>query len=1208
MSDLAVLGLRIDSTQVEAGVASLDKLTAAGTRAEKSTDELGKASAETAAKTKTASQAAAEMAASAQAAAQGGTAYARAYAAADIAIVNLANAQAAASREVAQAKAAYNAGTLSLEQYNAELLRTKAALGLVEAQHAGAMASLRRTAAANDDVGKSTNAYAFAARNLNFQLVDMAQGLAMGMPPLMIMMQQVPQAASAFGDLARESGGAGSAVAGLAARFGPAIIAAGALAAAMALLTHEINQNAKVHVTWKDVALGTYDAVIAKVKGELTDAFAEFGITTDEVFKGTVSVAKWAANGMIASIAVVPRVVTTAFQVIPGAIADVFVSGANMAIRAMNGLIKAAVELINDYINKANGLISAVAKFVPGMGNFKIPTISAPQIGELRNNFAGAGRAAADAMIGAVKDTFARDYVGEIADYINPFAQARARERMEKDAKDTGGKAGRALGKAASDGADDELAKLTESIQRTADKVLGELGVAFNKAMNEMWEKDWEAMIEGIRAPAREAIEQLENFEEALNDLKGTFDDLNFGDYFGSFGEGIDGMAAALAGLTKAQQDYGAAQHAANQAKTAPERDAQLAKASAAYTEQQLRGTLGLISASKKLFSEKSAAYKAMEAIEKAYAAFQLVNTAISVAQGAAKIFGQGGIAGFVLVPVMLAIMAGLGFKGGGGSMKAPPTAQLLQEQAGTGSVLGDPTAKSNSIANSLELMAANSNRELEYSNDMLRALRSIDTSIAKMAGTIAKQISVAGGMFDLSRQRIGSSGSSGFLGLFASKTTRELWDVGMDLDADTVSKILTDGIDGRTYQIIQQIKEKSGFLGIGGGTSTTYEESHFRIEQDILDAVHDVIRSLRNGLIEASKVVGIEGADAIIDNFRIEIGRLSFKDMSGEEIEKQLNAVFSKVGDSMAGAILPALKDMQQIGEGLFETFMRVVRQYQVVDTSLRSIGLTFGATGVASLAARDALVQLFGSLDEFVSQTEYYRQNFLTEAERIAPVFASVNAELARLGLTGVDTIAKFKGIIDGLDLTTTAGQQTYAALMALAPAFATVEKFQEKEAKAYTDKADSLRAYLRELTGGTAAGFATIAARFRNTAAAAAGGDMAALDGLKGASQDYLSAVKDRAGSLLEYQRARAQVLNSVTAGISAADREAQARRTMLAVESVATEVVALRSDQNRLQLQVVENTAATTRLLARMADSDTIRVSNDNDTPLTVDFTA
>lgn len=740
------------------------------------------------------------------------------------------------------------------------------------------------------------------------------------------------------------------------------------------------------------------------------------------------------------------------------------------------------------------------------------------------------------------------------------------------------------------------------------------------------------AQVLAIALGEEHALQKINATRDALQEMRDTVGSLNLGAAFGAGGEAIDGMVRGLAQLTEAQIAY-------NEVRNKPGVSVEeMAKAERAFTRDKLSGTAAILGSSKKLFKEESAMYKIITAAEKVLAALQLANaiksiamdttkttssvanagarTAADTAAGAAKMFSFLGPFAFPVVAAMIAVMASLGFKGGGSS-SAPsiPTAEELQEAAGTGSVLGDSKAKSNSIANSLEIVAANTNRDLEYSNAILKALRSIDTSISRMAGSVAQQIQVAGGMFDTSGARLGSSGSSGFLGLFASSTTRELWDLGMDLNSGSVAQILQDGIDGRTYQIVQQIKKKSGFLGIGGGTKTTYETTYGQIDESITSAIQDVIYSLRSGLIEASKVIGLDGAAAIIDNFRVEIGRLSFKDMSGEEIEQQLNAVFSKVGDDMAAAILPGLREIQQVGEGLFETFMRAARQYQVVDTALKSIGMAFGSVGVGSLAARDALVQLFGTLDEFVSQTEFYRDNFLTEAEQVAPIFSAVQAELARLGLSTVDTMAEFKGVVSGLDLTTEAGRTLYAALMALAPAFATVERFQEKEAKAredearaYSDHADSLRAYLKELTGGTAASFAQIVATFRSTAAAAAGGDLTALGNLRGASQDYLTAMRDRAGSLIEYQRARAQVLNSIGQGITAADSMAIAKRTMTAVETLSSEVTQLRSETNTLQMQIAENTSATARLLNRSTDVDTTRISNDADTPIIVDLVA
>lgn len=724
---------------------------------------------------------------------------------------------------------------------------------------------------------------------------------------------------------------------------------------------------------------------------------------------------------------------------------------------------------------------------------------------------------------------------------------------------------------------------------------------------------------EDIRAA--EMKSQIDGAADAMLRLRDAADSLDFGSVFGAGGEAIDGMIAAMRQLQQAQVDYQILMESVN--------PADRVKAEGMYTKAKLAGTMQILGASKRFFKEESAGYKIIMALEKAMMIMEMVNTLKSIAldtaktgssvgnamvrgtadqaAGAAKMFSFLGPFAFPVVAAMIALLAGLGLKGGSSSAPSIPTAEELQEAAGTGSVLGDSKAKSNSIANSLEIVAANSNRDLEYSNSMLMALRSIDTSIAKMAGTVAQQISVSGSMFDTSGARLGSSGSAGFLGLFSSSTTRELWDLGLQLNAANVSDIITRGISGNTYQIVQQIKKSSGFFGIGGGTKTTYETTTGQIDPAITAAIQDVLKGLRQGLIEASKIVGLTGADAIIDSFRVEIGKLSFKDMTGEEIEQQLNAVFSKVGDDMTAAILPGLREMQLVGEGLFETFMRVTRQYQVVDVALMSIGMTFGAVGVASLAARDRLVQLFGSLDDFVTATDFYRDNFLTEAEQIAPIFASVTAEMSRLGLASVDTIAEFKNVVNGLDLTTAAGQDMFAALMKVAPAFSAVEKYQEKLVKQYTDQADALRAYRDELTktGGTSS-FAAAAAQFRSTAASAALGDLTAMGALKGAGSAYLDAAKNNAGSALDYARARAEVINSVDAGIFAAETMADYAQLQIdAAERANAILTEIRDQQAAMLASIAASSGATQRLLERF-DADGMPVSY-LETP-TVDVTA
>ena len=748
-------------------------------------------------------------------------------------------------------------------------------------------------------------------------------------------------------------------------------------------------------------------------------------------------------------------------------------------------------------------------------------------------------------------------------------------------------------------------------------------------------------------------------FGEAMRDLQSIAGELDFSSAFGNAGSAINAMADSMNRLEAAQVAYGAA------VKAAGTDQVKLSAAAALKRKAEVGETMALLSASKSLFRENSAGYKVMEAAERAYAAVQVISTIKSIAAGAAKIFSQLGVYAFPVVGAMIAVMAGLGFSGGSSAQAAPTSSQDRQDNAGTGSVLGDATAKSASIANSLEIMASNTNRDLEYSNQMLRALRSIDTNISALSGNIAQQISVSGSLFDTSGQRLGQSGSSGFLGLFASSTERSLYDLGVTLNSGSVADIIANGISGQTYQIIEQVKKKSGFLGIGGGTRTTYETTNGAIDASITAAIGDVIASLRNGLIEAAGVVGLEGAQALIDSFQVNIGTVSFAGMTGQEIEDQLNAIFSKVGDDMAGALFPALSTMQQIGEGLFETFIRVAREYQVVDTALKSIGMSFGAVGVASLQARDELVQLFGTLDDFASATTFFGENFLTEAERIAPVALSVREELDRLGLSGISTREQFKNAVLGIDLTTTAGRELYAALLAVAPAFDRVADYAEAANKKLTDAfsatikefegyAASLTKYRDSLRQGElVGGNAYLASRraFLSTADLAAQGDAGGLGGLENAGKTFLTASRANATSLTAYLRDVAMVANAVDQGIFAATETADYAQLQLdALNNSASilasidagianvevllgggqtpaivttspvtgpptggelsggpaivELQAQISTNNALMLQMVENSSALVRLWSRY-EGDGLLIRTDSDTPIQVE---
>lgn len=96
-------------------------------------------------------------------------------------------------------------------------------------------------------------------------------------------------------------------------------------------------------------------------------------------------------------------------------------------------------------------------------------------------------------------------------------------------------------------------------------------------------------------------------------------------------------------------------------------------------------------------------------------------------------------------------------------------------------------------------------------------------------------------------------------------------------------------------------------------------------------------------------------------------------------------------------------------------------------------------------------ALVKLAGGLDAFQSVTGTYYATYFSEAEQIEILTGQLQARFDDLGLVMPDVDAagvsaealraEFRGLVEGLDVTTEAGQETFVRLMALAPAFSQV-----------------------------------------------------------------------------------------------------------------------------------------------------------------------
>lgn len=474
----------------------------------------------------------------------------------------------------------------------------------------------------------------------------------------------------------------------------------------------------------------------------------------------------------------------------------------------------------------------------------------------------------------------------------------------------------------------------------------------------------------------------------------------------------------AVGGLIQAYQSYGSAQEKIDKDVAAarlankdsdPAKKAQIeedyAKKSASV---QIKTYADMASAAQGFFAAGTKGYEAMGSISKIYHAVELAMTVKDIAM---KLFGQtavtdavisnadiqmgigetqtaatvindelnftaavpaavataGAQTGWIGAIAMLALMASLGFAGGGGA--SVPSSADNQKTAGTGTVMGDSTAKSTSIDDSIKNLSANSNIANKYSEGMLNALNIIKDNIGALSNAISMSPNLA--MTPETQASYNSTSTSFLLDphLFSSTTT--LTGEGLQFGSKQTSTSPGSVDENNVYrggetlgtlvpQTVGQIKAfglavqnfvdttttASGlfsFFGSSGPNPTQNSATDPKITQ----ALTSVILGSASAVSIGGQALGVKKTDAesLIDqtpfNVGNALGKLDFTGLSASDRTSEINAVLSSFSDAMAEKVLPSVKDFERAGEGGFAAMSRLVVGTETARNALDLLGV---------------------------------------------------------------------------------------------------------------------------------------------------------------------------------------------------------------------------------------------------------------------------
>lgn len=465
---------------------------------------------------------------------------------------------------------------------------------------------------------------------------------------------------------------------------------------------------------------------------------------------------------------------------------------------------------------------------------------------------------------------------------------------------------------------------------------------------------------------------------------------------------------------------------------------------------------------------EGSRHYAALEVAQSALALGQGINAILTQGQGDPyTAFGR--MAAMAAVVIPLAAQLGASIKSFGASGFSDTAAQRQASQ-GTGTVLGDADAKSESIANAIEITAGATSQLVGISRGMLQALQALQAGLGSAAVMLARGAGTAdfsGMNLAVGNNSMMSNSINDPFGFFKGKS--KITDEGIIIFGGALNDML-DSIAVGAYQEVQSRSWAFGSTHTNEGVTDVSDEFSKQFSL-IMNSIADTVR-------EGATALGILPAEieAAMAAYQVAEMHISLKDLTAEEQQAELQAVFSSIFDGLAGSVVPFIAQFQKVGEGLGETLVRVATGVQVTQEAMKQLGLVINETDPERFAQiSEGLIDAVGGLDAFISGMQNFVSAFADDQHKLQVATEALNSAFEQAGLSVPATAEGMFALMQTLDATTEAGREQIATLLRLGTTAREYYDLLEKAEKArrdYAEKALSLQDELNP-SGGFIAG---------------------------------------------------------------------------------------------------------------------------------------
>ena len=371
--------------------------------------------------------------------------------------------------------------------------------------------------------------------------------------------------------------------------------------------------------------------------------------------------------------------------------------------------------------------------------------------------------------------------------------------------------------------------------------------------------------------------------------------------------------------------------------------------------------------------------------------------------------------------------------------------------------------------------------------------------------------------------------------GKLFGEVTKSIAAVGIKTSDTSIKSLLNDitysALNAAKYTIVKTEEDGGWFHS----DHTSYQTITSTLDSRVNFLLNKAFQNMSSTLMMLTEELGTSVSDTM--NYVFKGVELNLQNMSGEEATAAINEYFSKVGDEAVQTLFGSiLREYQKINEGLLETAVRLVTDKETVMNVLSATGhgmeqittsvtktrqaitdewtqweadrirwshsfigritTAFGGSyrvpepdkyytqtyneitsnAQALIELSESLIKLAGGLDKLTESAEGYYTAFYSEAQQITLLKGQLSGAFAELERAFPATRSGFRGVVEGLDLTTKAGRENYVAMLNMAESadkyYAYIEELASKRAEMEIDllklQGDAVGALAKERAG--------------------------------------------------------------------------------------------------------------------------------------------